>query len=139
MKRLTTPLILLILLFTQLQAVGQDMTDDFIARTEFETTCINLGKIDRTEEGKSFYFKAVNTGNAPLVLTYVHASCNCVKLKYPRHPIAPGDTLKISGILNPRGISDGTFKRDVFVKSNSDTPQTRLFIIGEILSTAEAD
>lgn len=139
MKRLTASFILTATLFASLRAETPVSTDDFIARTDFDTTCLNLGEIHRSAGEQPFSFRAVNSGNAPLVLTYVHASCGCVRLNYPRHPIAPGDTVTISGVLNPGSINEGDFKRNILVRSNAEPPQTRLFIIGKIRPEANKE
>lgn len=64
--------------------------DDFTPVISFEKNITDLGDIDSAGGDREFEFRFVNSGNAPLVLTYVHASCGCVRLKYPRQPIAPG-------------------------------------------------
>ena len=74
---------------------------------------INFGLVDKAEGEKRFEFRFVNSGNAPLVLTYVHASCSCVRLEYPRQPIAPGDSSFIAGRLNPATIHETDFKRSI--------------------------
>lgn len=107
--------------------------NSFDARLDIETRGINLGEISRTSDPKDFYFMGINTGNAPLVLTYVHPSCNCVRVKYPREPIAPGDTLYIRGSFNPHGLSDGPFRRDIIVRSNASEPKIRLVITGYLI------
>lgn len=106
--------------------------DDFSAETSFIKTVVDLGEINPTDGDRPFEFSVVNSGNAPLVLTYLHASCGCVRLTYPRHPIAPGDTACISGVLVPHNINPGDFKRNILVRSNARTPQTRLFVIGHV-------
>ncbi|WP_289646145.1 DUF1573 domain-containing protein [uncultured Duncaniella sp.] len=100
----------------------------------FEKNNINFGLVDKAEGEKRFEFRFVNSGNAPLVLTYVHASCSCVRLEYPRQPIAPGDSSFIAGRLNPATIHETDFKRSILVRTNANPPQTRLFITGKIKS-----
>lgn len=106
--------------------------DGFDAQLKFETREIRLGEIHGSDPDRPFSFTGVNTGNAPLVLTYVHPSCNCVRLQYPREPIAPGDTLRISGRLNPHGLSGGPFRRDIIVRSNATEPKIRLLLTGTV-------
>lgn len=139
MKRFTASLFFTAILFASLHSETQLSADDFNARMDFDYTSFNIGEISRNKGELPFTFQAVNSGNAPLVLTYVHPSCGCVRLNYPRHPIAPGDTLRISGIFNPHSLNDGGFKRNILVRSNAVPPQTRLFIIGKILPTANKE
>ena len=113
-------------------ASGHD-DDTFEAQLNIEKRGINLGNITRSSTPISLSFTGVNTGNAPLVLTYVHPSCNCVRLKYPREPIAPGDTLYIRGTLNPQGLSEGQFRRDIIIRSNATESKIRLIMTGTIV------
>lgn len=106
--------------------------DGFEAKLKFETREIKLGDIHGSDADRSFSFIGVNAGNAPLVLTYVHPSCNCVRLQYPREPIAPGDTLRILGRLNSHGLSGGPFRRDIIVRSNAAEPKIRLLLTGTV-------
>lgn len=106
--------------------------DDFSARMTFDKTVVDLGALNKADGDKPFEFRLVNSGNAPLVLTYLHASCGCMRLSYPRQPIPPGDTVNISGVLNPHNLNPGEFKRNVLVRSNAEPPQVRLYLIGKI-------
>lgn len=127
--------LLLSLLLLSLMALTPGEPEEgeaFEASIKMEKRGINLGDVYRSDEGRSFTFTGVNTGTAPLVLTYVHPSCNCVRLQYPREPIAPGDTLRIRGSFNPHGLSDGPFRRDIIVRSNATESKIRLLITGTI-------
>ena len=73
------------MLIASFSAGAQDV-DDFQAGIKFEKTSVNLGDMTPDSGKQKFEFKFVNNGNAPLVLTYVHASCSCIGLDYPRTP-----------------------------------------------------
>ncbi len=124
--------ILLISISMFIFAQEQQRPEDFIAKISFERSVINVGEIDKDNKGIRLEFPFVNTGNAPLVLTYVHASCSCVRLEYPRHPIAPGDTSLISATLLPSSIHERDFKRNILIKSNAEQRDIRLFITGKL-------
>ncbi len=106
--------------------------DDFAAKISFAKTVENVGIVSRDTADIHFDFTFVNTGNAPLVLTYVHPSCSCMRLEYPRRPIAPGDSGRISTVFLPSTIHQKDFKRHILIKSNAEQPPVRLFIIGKI-------
>ncbi len=132
------PLLIIIGLFCALTLMSSSPAaekddDSFEAHLTIEHKGINLGEISPTSTPKDISFMGINTGNAPLVLTYVHPSCNCVRLKYPREPIAPGDTLYIHGVLNPAGLSEGPFRRDIIVRSNAVESKIRLVMTGTIV------
>ena len=113
MKRVIAILTFLLSLIVSLHADNPQSADDFIPAISFEKNNINFGLVDKAEGEKRFEFRFVNSGNAPLVLTYVHASCSCVRLEYPRQPIAPGDSSFIAGRLNPATIHETDFKRSI--------------------------
>lgn len=111
---------------------GEENLDSFVAGISFPKPVRDLGTINKDDEPVVLEFPFVNDGNAPLVLTYVHASCSCVRVEYPRAPIAPGDSSKISATFIPASVSSREFKRDILVKSNAKKPMTRLFIVGKM-------
>ena len=119
MKRNVLLSILLLTFSWHIQAEDPLSVDDFAAQITFDTSCINLGDLASDSGERKFEFKFVNSGNAPLVLTYVHPSCSCVKMEYPRTPIAPGDSACIKGVLNPSSIHEKDFKRNILVRSNA--------------------
>ena len=108
--------------------------DDFEAKISFERTYIDFGELTDESGGQKFEFRFVNDGNAPLVLTYGHPSCSCVKMEYPRTPIAPGDSASIKGELNPALIHERDFKRNVLIRSNAASGQSRVFLVGKKLN-----
>lgn len=111
---------------------GEDKADDFNARLSFSHRNISLGDIAKNGENVKCKFPFKNSGNAPLVFTYLHASCSCMRLNYPRHPIAPGDSGIISVELNPRTLPAGDFHKGILVRSNAETPRETLSITGKI-------
>lgn len=110
---------------------GQDI-DDFNPVISFERSSINLGELTPESCRQKFEFRFVNSGNAPLVLTYVHASCSCIGLDYPRVPVAPGDSASIKGFLNPEAVHEPSFKRHILIRSNAAPGQHRVFVVGKI-------
>jgi hypothetical protein len=82
-----------------------------------------------------FSFK--NTGAVPLVLTSVSASCGCTTPEWPREPIAPNATAKITVTYN--AATAGEFTKTVTVVSNASVPQTILTIHGDVKPAATAN
>ncbi len=62
-----------------------------------------------------------NVGKAPLILTDVKSSCGCTIPEWPKDPILPGKSAKLT-IAVKRGA--GTFSKVIEVFSN-DTQQSR--------------
>lgn len=78
-------------------------------------------------------FTFTNTGNRPLVLVRVRATCGCTVPEYTKAPINPGEKGEIKVTYNGRGKSPGKFAKIITVTSNANTPTTRLVVKGEML------
>lgn len=102
------------------------------ARIEFpENRTIDLGLIDGdTISSGAITFR--NTGDEPLVITQVFADCNCTVPDYPRDPVEPGDSARITVRYDGRGFRHGPFLKVIKVRSNSDKPLVNLFVKGTI-------
>jgi hypothetical protein len=70
-------------------------------------------------QGKPVYytFEVVNTGQTPLKLDDVHASCGCTTPEWNRDPIAPGATAKIKVGYN--AAAEGYFEKYITVTYQS--------------------
>lgn len=85
-----------------------------ITATETE---FDFGTIKEVDGPVSHTFTIKNTGNAPLVLTRVVASCGCTKPEFETAPIAPGKTTTIKVTYNPAG-RPGQFVKTISIYSN---------------------
>ncbi|WP_338872445.1 DUF1573 domain-containing protein [Spirosoma sp. SC4-14] len=70
-------------------------------------------------------FKFVNTGEFPLIINNITASCGCTTPEWPREPIAPGQTSSIRVRFNSRGKS-GEQNKTVTIFANTDPSMTDL-------------
>lgn len=78
-----------------------------------------------------FQFK--NTGNSPLIVNRVQASCGCTTPTFTKEPVMPGKTGKITVSYNPLN-RPGTFVKSISVFSNvSATDPVILTIKGEVI------
>ncbi len=132
MKRISS--IFFIILYSISICHGDDTLSEknFVAKANYSYKNIDIGETDKSSGERKYQFHVKNTGNAPLVFTYVHASCGCMRLTYPRHPIAPGDSTTISVIFNPGNLTPGSFNRGITVRSNAEEPAIHLSITGKI-------
>ncbi|MDQ3071903.1 MAG: DUF1573 domain-containing protein [Bacteroidota bacterium] len=90
----------------------------------------DFGKIPQgTPVTAEFSFK--NTGKIPMVLTNVQASCGCTVPTWPKEPIQPGQSSKISATYNAAGI--GSFNKVVTVYSNTESGTLLLTLKGEVI------
>lgn len=91
----------------------------------------NFGKVTEGEKVLiSFHFK--NTGNKPLVITGVNASCGCTVPEKPEAPIAPGETGVIKAEFNSAGRV-GANSKYVNITCNTETQNYSLLFEGEVL------
>lgn len=75
-------------------------------------------------------FKFTNTGNSPLIISGVKASCGCTTPEWPKTPIAPGEEANIKAIYNSKGRI-GKFNKAIRITSNAATPTKVIYIKGE--------
>lgn len=77
-------------------------------------------------------FKAVNTGDEPVVITDARANCGCTRPTYSKEPVAPGDTLSVSVAYNPTG-RPGRFHKQVKVSTNAAGGSSILNLTGTVI------
>src|SRR5512133_3976047 len=66
----------------------------------------------KEEAGRqTFDFYLTNTGNQPLVIQNVVASCGCTTPEWTRQPIPSGAKGKVTAIYDPEGRPAGTFEK----------------------------
>ena len=78
-----------------------------------------------------FYYK--NTGNSPLLIYKVDASCGCTVPNWTKKPIPAGTKDYILVIFKTNG-KKGIVQKSLFVNTNTDEKVTVLHIKGEIIS-----
>ncbi len=62
---------------------------------EFETDFHDFGRVIQGEK-VSYNFKFVNSGKSDLLISKVSSSCGCTVPDFPRTPVKPGESGKIS-------------------------------------------
>ena len=68
----------------------------------------------------SYDFEFKNTGKEPIILSNVQASCGCTTPTWPKEPIAPGKTAKITATYSTQG-RPGQINKTITVTSNVGT------------------
>ena len=89
------------------------------AHLEFDETVWDFGDVARKGGDVVKVFEFVNDGSKPLLITGITMSCTCIKVDYPKRPVAAGKRGAIKLIYEPHKMSPGTFYRVVQVHSNS--------------------
>lgn len=79
-----------------------------------EQTSHDFGQIKEADGKVSATFAVKNTGDAPLVITRVIASCGCTTPEWTKEPIAPGQSGDIKITYDPKGRPGRSLKRFQF-------------------------
>ena len=80
----------------------------------FKEESFSFGLINESGGRVTHDFEFTNNGTEPVVLKSVRASCGCTTPNWPKAPIAPGVTNKISVTYNPQG-RPGVFSKSITV------------------------
>ncbi len=81
----------------------------------FDKTTIEYGTVKKGSEGHRF-FTVKNTGDKPLVISRVQASCGCTTPEWSQDPILPGKSAQIKVGYNTELVGD--FQKLIEVYSN---------------------
>ncbi|BDS12915.1 DUF1573 domain-containing protein [Aureispira anguillae] len=112
------------------------MSNSYAQEIKFETQKIDYGTVSQNSDGTR-HFSFTNTGSAPLIIQNAQKSCGCTVPTWPKEPIMPGESAKITVKYNTTKL--GAFSKYVTITSNdTKTPSTRLQIVGTIVQEAPA-
>jgi len=101
--------------FAQDQKVFEEPADG--PKIEFSEVSFDFGDITQGDVVEHvFEFK--NVGTQPLILSNVRTTCGCTAPSWPREPIPPGETSKMTVKFNSRG-KVGMQNKVVTIYSNS--------------------
>jgi len=106
------------------------------------TTTVNWNEMEfdfgTVAEGEkvSHTYTFTNTGSEPLVFSDAKGSCGCTVPKWPREPIAPGESGEIVVEFNTQGKA-GNRNQKVTLTANTNPPQTFLSLKGVVAGAAQ--
>lgn len=115
MKRIISlfTLILMSVMAFNVMAAGKGAEMTFAAKTH------DFGTIKEANGPVTYSFEFTNTGDEPLVIVDVKASCGCTRPEYPKEPIMPGKKGKIKVTFNPTG-RPGEFNKEIKIRTNTN-------------------
>lgn len=123
------------ILYTLLLAIGLGITAQ--AQTiDFTFEAHDFGQV---QEGDTVSIDFVFTNNGPtdLILMDVATTCGCTTPYWPKDPIPPGGTDKITATFDTNG-KGGKFNKPLTITSNAtNAPVKRIFLKGEVLTDGE--
>lgn len=104
-------------------------------KISFENYTHSFGEVkQKTENAYDFVF--TNTGDKPLVISDAKGSCGCTVPEYPKEPVLPGETAKISVVYSSR-TSVGHQEKNVTITANTSPEKTILKISADVLKPIE--
>jgi hypothetical protein len=134
MKKITVTLFMLTLVvsaFAQQFAANSDTVVAADAAVfNWAATTFDFGKIKK-DVPVTNEFEFTNTGNVPLVVTSVQASCGCTVTEFSKEPIAPGEKGFVKGTYNAAKV--GAFTKTITVNANTEEGVVVLTIKGEVV------
>jgi len=92
----------------------------------------DFGKFKEEAGRQKFDFIVQNTGNQPLVIQNIVASCGCTTPEWTKNPIPPNGSGKITAIYDPEN-RPGQFSKTLSVYTNSKPAVSVLVIKGEVI------
>jgi hypothetical protein len=106
-------------------------TADKFPVMEIDSQTVDLGTIT---EGDSIFheYKFKNTGNMPLVISNVHASCGCTTPSYSNTPVMPGEHGFIKVKFNSKG-KEGKLNKTLTALANTKPAENTLAFKIEVL------
>jgi hypothetical protein len=104
-------------------------------KMEFDGTSHEFGDVKETGGPIMHDFKFKNTGDQPIIISNVQASCGCTTPDWSKAPVGPGETGFIKAQYNPLG-RPGQFNKSLTITSNSIEPSSVLFIKGNVVPDA---
>ena len=97
----------------------------------FEEKSIDFGDLTQGDKVEhTFIFK--NTGSAPLVISNVAVTCGCTASKWPKEPIAPGQSSELRVSFNSTGKM-GKQNSVVRIYSNASEPIEKVSLISNVV------
>jgi len=83
----------------------------------------------------TYEFKFKNTGNAPIVISNVQASCGCTTPEWTNTPVLPGKNGSIKAQYNAAAM--GAFNKSITVTSNAANSSEVVFIKGTVVDKSQ--
>ncbi|MDD3738115.1 MAG: DUF1573 domain-containing protein [Lentimicrobiaceae bacterium] len=97
---------------------------------KFENTTHNYGNIITGSDGIA-EFRYKNTGNSPLIITNVVATCGCTVPQWDRAPVMPGGTGTLVIKYDTQRL--GTINKSATVNSNAKNSAVVLLLKGNVV------
>ena len=124
--------IVFITLLALVTALGLWAQESGFAQATFNEHRYDFGVIKEAKGPVSHTFEFTNTGDKPLIIVDVTASCGCTRPEYSTRPINPGKKGKVKVTFSPIG-RPGAFHKTIKVKTNGREKRATLVIVGTVI------
>ncbi len=95
------------------------------AKIKFTETKKDLGKVKKGEIVSADYeFK--NEGDQPLIITNFEVECSCTTVDFPKQPIAPGQTNKLTVKFDTKSAYDRQDRKVVIISNAKNSASVRI-------------
>jgi hypothetical protein len=101
------------------------------AKFSFEEETFDFGSIKEENGSVEHKFVFTNSGNAPLIIDGVRASCGCTTPAWSKEPIPPGEKGFVTAKYNPKN-RPGSFRKSLSISSNADPSVKVIYIKGMV-------
>ena len=102
------------------------------ANMSFKISQFDFGKIQESKGPVEVVFEFTNTGNEPIIIEKVEASCGCTTPTWSKAPVPRGGKGSIKAVFDPAGRPN-SFDKTITVTSNSKNSPYVLRITGEVI------
>jgi len=101
------------------------------AKFAFEEETFDFGSIKEENGPVSYKFVFTNTGDAPLIIQGVRASCGCTTPAWTKEPVPPGEKGFVTAKYNPKN-RPGSFRKSLTITSNAAPASKVIYIKGMV-------
>lgn len=103
--------------------------NNLLAKLKWDKMEHDFGQI-RKGVPVNFEFQFTNKTNQPILISNIQTSCGCTTTNYPKEPIAPNKTAKISATYNAANV--GAFTKTLTVTTTAESTPVVLKITGTV-------
>ena len=95
------------------------------AKLKFTEPKKDLGKVKKGDVVSADYeFK--NEGNQPLIITNFEVECSCTTVDFPKQPIAPGQSSKLTVKFDTKSAYDRQDRKVVIISNAKNSASVRI-------------
>jgi hypothetical protein len=95
------------------------------AKIKFTETKKDLGKVKKGDIVTAEY-DFVNEGDQPLLITNYEVECSCTTAEFPKQPIAPGQSGKVTVKFDTKSAYDRQDRKVVIISNAKNSASVRI-------------